>query len=400
MNDASPYPLSGITVVDLGQIYNGSYATFLMAMAGADVIKVEPPGGEPLRNRAETGTGALPFAMLNSNKRKIVLNLKTEAGRQILLKMVRQADVFLENFSPSTTENLGVGPEVLQAENPRLIYASGSGYGRSGPYRDNLAMDLSVQAISGIMSITGYPDGPPLRSGATLCDFLGGVHLFGAVMTALYERERTGRGRLVEVSMQEAVYMTLASGLGMMQKQGGAVPPRVGNRHAGLAISPYNVYEAKDGYVAILCVVERHWPNLLRCMGREDLADDPRFKDNKTRVEYVDEVDEIVGSWVARNSRDDVFERVRQHGIPSAPVKDLTEVVIDPHMHERGMLTHLEHPEYGPIVVPRSPLRFEGAPLMPLEPSAALGAHSREILGDWLGMAADEIDALERDGVI
>jgi formyl-CoA transferase len=400
LSEAPDYPLSGITVIDLGQIYNGSYATFLMAMAGADVIKIEPPGGEPLRRRAETGTGALPFAMLNSNKRKIVINLKTEAGAALLRQMTARADVVLENFSPGTMEDLGVGPEVLMAENPRLIYASGSGYGRSGPYRDNLAMDLSVQAISGVMSITGYSDRPPVRSGATLCDFLGGVHLYGAVMTALYERSVTGRGRLVEVSMQEAVYSSLASALGMMQKSGGAVPPRVGNRHAGLAIAPYNVYEAKDGAVAILCVVERHWPNLLKCMGREDLADDPRFVDNKTRVAHVDEVDALVGDWVARQGKDEVFEKVRRHGIPSAPVKDLTEVWVDPHMHERGMLEWIDHPEHGRIVVQRSPLRFEGVGQMPLQPSRALGADRDEVLGEWLGLSDDEIDGLEEAGAI
>ncbi len=400
LSEATAYPLSGITVVDLGQIYNGAYATFLMAMAGADVVKIEPPGGEPLRRRAETGTGALPFAMLNSNKRKIVLDLKTESGCELLRRMAAEADVLLENFSPATMGDLGLGAESLMAANPRLIYASGSGYGRSGPYRDNLAMDLSVQAISGVMSITGQPGQPPVRSGATLCDFLGGIHLYGAVMTALYERERTGKGRLVEVSMQEAVYSSLASGLGMMQKLGGAVPPRVGNRHAGLAIAPYNVYEATDGHVAVLCVVERHWPKLLACMGREDLLDDPRFADNKTRVAHVDEVDAIVGAWVAGLGKEEVFEQVRRHGIPSAPVKDLTEVWVDPHMHERGMLEWIDHPDYGRIVVQRSPLRYEGVPQMPLQPSRALGADTAEVLAGWLGLAEDEIAALEQDGVI
>jgi len=395
-----PYPLSGITVVDLGQIYNGSYATFMMAMAGADVIKVEPPGGEPLRVRAETGTGALPFAMLNSNKRKIVLNLKTARGQALLKQMVRKADVLLENFSPGTTEGLGVGPEVLQAENPRLIYASGSGYGRSGPYRDNLAMDLSVQAISGVMSITGNTGMEPLRCGATLCDFLGGVHLYGAVVTALYERERTGKGRVVEVSMQEATYATLASAIGMMYKQGGERPPRVGNRHAGLAIAPYNVYRAKDGYVAILCPRERHWPNLLRCMGREDLLDDPRFVDNRTRCEHIDMVDLVVGEWVAGLGKEEVFARVREHGIPSAPVRELDEVVHDAHMHQRGMLVEIDHPDYGPIVVPRSPLRYEGVPEMEIRPSAHLGADTREVLAGFLGLDAAEIESLEADGVV
>ena len=204
-------PLAGITVLDFGQIYQGPYATLLMARAGANVIKIEPPSGEPLR-RNPSGPGTrLAFAMLNSNKRAITLNLKAERGRALLREMVRRADVLLENFSPGTMDELGVGYEVLRAVNPRLVYATGTGFGISGPDRDTLAMDLTIQAASGIMSVTGQPDGPPTKAGPTLVDYMGGIHLYGAVMTALFQRARTGQGQLVEVAMQEAVYSTLAS---------------------------------------------------------------------------------------------------------------------------------------------------------------------------------------------
>src|SRR5579862_9929147 len=217
MNDRSgtaDLPLAGITVVDLGQVYLGPYATLLMAKAGADVIKVEPIEGEPARRRGKVGPGALvPFVMLNSNKRGVTLNLKTDAGRDLLIRMATQSDVLVENFAPGVMDRLGVGWTALSAANPRLIYASGSGFGLSGPDRDNLAMDLTVQAMSGVMSVTGFPDGPPLKAGPALVDFLSGTHLYAAVMTALFERSRTGKGRLVEVAMQEVVFPTLASNL-------------------------------------------------------------------------------------------------------------------------------------------------------------------------------------------
>lgn len=193
------YPLSGITVIDLSHVYNGPYAAFLMAMAGAEVIKVEPPGGEHLRSRGDMGGAAFAFAMLNSNKKSVTLNLKTEKGRGLLKELAARADILVENFAPGVTDRLGIGPAELHKVNPRLIYGSSSGYGKSGPYRDYPAMDLVMQAMCGIINSTGFPDQPPVKSGVALCDFSAGTHLYAAIMTALYERERTGKGRVVEV---------------------------------------------------------------------------------------------------------------------------------------------------------------------------------------------------------
>src|SRR5216683_5208569 len=205
-------PLSDVTALDFGQIFQGPYASFLRAKAGAFVIKIEPPRGEPGRRRAEPGKSAtLPFAMLNQNKHAITLNLKHERGRALLDEMARRADVLLENFSPGTMDDLGVGWSRLHELNPRLIYATGTGFGISGPDRDNLAMDMTIQAASGIMSVTGAPDGPPMKAGPTLVDYMGGIHLYGAILTALYDRINSGEGRLVEVAMQETVYPTLAA---------------------------------------------------------------------------------------------------------------------------------------------------------------------------------------------
>ena len=394
-------PLAGITVIDLGQIYQGPYATLLMAKAGARVIKVEPRGGEPARFRAKVSQGAtFPFAMLNSNKKWVTLNLKTAAGRELLLRMAAKADIVLENFAPGVMDKLGVGWSVLAKLNPRLVYASGSGYGLDGPDRDNLAMDLTVQAASGVMSITGFPGGPPVKAGAAFVDFLSGIHLYAGVMTALYERSITGRGRLVEVAMQETVYPSLASNLGFLYTSEGQVPPRTGNRHGGLSIAPYNVYAAADGHVAVITVVEEHWTSLLKAMGRTDLIGDARYATNADRVARIDEVDTLIEGWTRTLPKNEVFAIAKRHRIPAAPVRDLVEVTNDPHMHGRGMLEHFDHPDLGPVVLPGSPLRFHGADRVATTASPRVGQHNGEVYGGWLGLSAAEIAQLAADAVI
>ena len=271
-------PFTGITVLDLTQIYNGPYATFLLAQGGADVIKIEPPGGEHLRKRQGASGAAMPFAMLNANKRAMTLNLKRPQGRELLLDLVRTADVLVENFAPGVMERLDIGEGVLRELNPRLILASGTGYGKSGPYRDFPAMDLTVQAMAGVIDTTGYADAPPVKAGPAVADFLGGVHLFGAIAGALFERERTGRGRTVEVSMMEAVYPTLASGLGLFYGSEGSHVARTGNRHSGLSLCPYNVYPTRDGYIAIITNDDAHWRCLVQVLDATGLAQDPRLQ--------------------------------------------------------------------------------------------------------------------------
>ncbi len=394
-------PLAGITVLDFGQIYQGPYATMLMAKAGANVIKIEPPGGEPLRRRiiATGGDTTLPIAMLNANKRAVTLNLKSPAGKDLLRQMVARADVLLENFSPGTLDGLGVGYDVLKHINPRLIYATGTGFGISGPDRDNLAMDFTIQAASGIMSVTGDPDGPPMKAGPTLVDFMGGIHLYAAVMTALFQRSATGDGQLVEVAMQETVYPTLASSYDYHLRTG-KVPPRAGNRQAGLGSAPYNAFPTTDGWVAVHVVTEGHWTNLLTAMGREDLKDDPRFATNAARTANMDETEAVVAAWTRTLGKMEVAAITKRYKIPSAPVRNAVEVMNDAHMHERGMLQRIDHPSLGPIVVPNTPLRLHGAdPVAPI-PSPSLGQHNQEIYGEWLGLGADGVAALKQAGAI
>jgi crotonobetainyl-CoA:carnitine CoA-transferase CaiB-like acyl-CoA transferase len=400
VEESARHPWDGLLVLDLGQIYNAPYATLLLALGGAEVIKVEPLHGENLRGRTQAAGAGAPFVMLNSNKRGVTLNLRKPRAVEMLLELADRADVFVENFRPGVAERLGIGAEVLCERNPRLVYASGSGFGSSGPYRDFAAMDLTVQAMAGIMSVTGFPDQPPVKAGPALCDFFGGIHLYGAIATALYDRERTGRGRRVEVSMFESVYASLMSSLGLYFGSGGEVPMRTGNRHAGLAEAPYNVYAAADGHVAIICVSDAHWAGIAELLGRPELADDPGYATRKERVERMDEIDAMVGEFTIRHDRDPLCELLRSKRVPCAPVRDLGEVVEDPHLRERGMLQEIEHPELGKVVVPHSPLRYDGEERIELEPSPSLGGDNDSVFGELLGLDAEELRDLREDEVI
>jgi len=398
--DQSQYPLSGITVIDLSHVYNGPYATFMMAMAGANVIKVEPLTGELLRGRGDAGGSSFSYAMLNSCKKPVTLNLKSEKGRELLREMVKRADVLVENYAPGVMDRLGVGAAELQKVNPRLIYASSSGYGKSGPYRDYLAMDLVMQAMSGVISSTGFPDQPPVKSGAALCDFLAGVHLYGAVMTALYRREHSGVASVVEVAMQDATYCSLASNLGMLHLSGDKAPARTGNRHGGLAVSPYNVYAAKDGYVVLNSPTDNHFRAILSVMGHSEMADDPRFATREARVQHMAEVDALMESWTREHMRQEIADRMIELKVPCAPVRSLSEVIVDENMHVRRSLEWVEHPELGRVVLPNSPIVFEDVERHQIEPSLPLGSCNADIYGKWLGHSPEELAELKAEGVI
>ena len=401
LSEAPPQqPLSGITVLDLSHVYNGPYAAFLMALAGATVIKIEPLHGEHLRSRGDLGGADLPFAMLNSNKKPVTLNLKSEKGRELFRELVARADILVENFAPGVMDRLGVGAAELHKINPRLIYGSSSGYGKDGPYRDYPAMDLVMQAMCGIINSTGFPDQPPVKSGAAVCDFSAGIHLFGAIMTALYERERTGTGRVVEVAMQDAIYASLASNYGMVHARGAAAPERTGNRHGGLGIAPYNVYATSDGYVVLNCPGDHHFRAVLEVMGRSDVKEDARFQSRASRVVNFAAVDELIESWTKTLAKDDVAQRMLAAAVPCAPVRNLVEVMNDENMHARGSLQWIDHPKLGRVALPHSPLVFEGTERRPLEPSLPLGASNDAVFGAWLGHSEKELAAYKAEGVI
>ena len=241
---------------------------------------------------------------------------------------------------------------------------------------------------------------PPLRTGAPYVDILGGAHLYAGLMTALLERERTGIGRLVEVAMVEAVFATLATAIDQYHRAGQKTPGRSGNAFANRNRAPYNVYEARDGHVAIILVTETQWQNLLRAMGREDLKDDPRFIRNDARVAHYAETESLVADWTKSHTRAEIFAATSKFKVPCAPVRGLEELMHDPHMHGRGMLEVIDHYDYGPVVLPNSPLRFHGADAVPTKVSPRVGEHNEEVYSGWLGLSAAEINRLRETKVI
>lgn len=393
---STPLPLTGVRVLDLGHVFQGPYATFLMAMAGAEVIKIEPPRGDMMRKRARDGD--YPFRALNGCKRSIVLNLKTERGRELLLELSRTADVLVENFAPPVMPRLGLGPDAFLQVNPRLIYASASGFGRTGPYADKLALDLTIQAMSGLMSTTGEKGGRPLKAGVPVADFMSGAHLYGAIVTALYERERTGRGRVLEVSMLESLFATLLPAAGHVYASN-TVPQRTGNRHVADSYVPFDTFETADGWMAIVCATDEHWANLTEAMGRPDLRDSEELCRLPGRVARIDDVTAAVADWTATRTRNEISALCDQYHVPAAPLRDMMEVLADPHLHARGFLTdHVT--DAVPVALPNSPMRYEGSALRPLTSSPSLGQHTDEVLTELCGLDEAALADLRREGVI
>lgn len=392
-------PLEGIEVLDLGQIYNGPYCSLILSYLGANVIKLEPPRGETLRSRVEEGEPA-ELVMINSSKKGVTLNLKSDRGREMFKELVADTDVLVENYRVGTMDKLGVGYDVLSEVNPELVYAHGSGFGEEGPYRQYPAMDLTIQAIGGVMDVTGFPDGPPVKAGIAVADFLGGIHLATGVLAALYEREQTGEGQFVEVSMHDATYPTLCSPLAA-HYYGLDAPSRTGNRHSGLARCPYNVYETDDGYVAIFCVTDQHWERLLDVLDRDDLKDDPRYESNVKRTRHMDEIDEMIEAETKKYDRDTITTRLQDAGVPCGPVKTLQEVADDPHLQSRGMIHNIDHPNFdGDISSFGSPIRLSNSEDPDVTPSPMKGEDNEAVYAERLGLTEEEIRELESDGVI
>ncbi|HZO83113.1 MAG TPA: CoA transferase [Candidatus Binataceae bacterium] len=381
-------PLDDIRVLDLTHFYNGPYGTLLLSYLGADVIKIEPPGhGEGMRAlyRAPEREISLGFAILNVNKRSITLNLKSEDGGEIFKRLAARADVVVENYAYGAMEGFGVGWDVLHALNPRLIYATGKGYGLSGPYRDLPAFDPVVQAMSGVLATTGEADGPPMKAGPAVVDMLGGVHLAAAILAALRHRDRTGEGTLVEVALQDAVVPTLTTHIGAHYGMG-IRSTRDGNRSAGGVIVPYNVYPARDGYVLILAADHHRWRRLCELMGRPELADDPRFVNVRARAKRIDEVDELVSNWTRAHTRQELMTALGAADVFCGIVKELDEVMTDAHLHERGMLREIDDPRLGRITIWTSPLRMNAEAAEPRSCAPALGADTDDFYRSELGL--------------
>jgi crotonobetainyl-CoA:carnitine CoA-transferase CaiB-like acyl-CoA transferase len=397
--NSGPAALSGITVLDLGQAFMGPYCGFVLQRLGADVVKVEPPQGEPYRRpSARTGLQGVQFGLFNAGKRSLAIDLKRPEGRDLFLELAKNVDVILQNFAPGTFDRL-IDTDALLAANPRLILASGTGYGSDGPYSMRKGMDLTIQAMSGVMATTGFPDGPPVRTGPAVVDILGGVHLAAAILAALVQRSVTGRGQRVEAALYDSVFPSLASNIAGYFDSDGEIPERTGNRHGGLAVAPYNTYPTIDGTVAILCLHDRHFRALCETMGRPELGADERFDSNAARTIHMDELDGIVGQWTDGQSTADVVDALGLLDVPCAPVMSLKEVLEDPQVVERKLIEHHvgEQQEWWTF---SSPLRLAGSPQPADNVPPGIGEHSTEVIAEWLGLGPRELDALAAEGII
>jgi CoA:oxalate CoA-transferase len=393
-------PLTGLLVLELGQIYNGPYCALLLAHHGADVVKIEPPQGDVLRRMDRSPGGAsYPFLMLNSNKRSVRLDLKHQRGREIFLDLAARADVIVENFAAGVMDRLGVGYEVVRHRNPRLVFASGNGFGSTGAYVGYPAMDFTVQALVGAMAITGYPDLPPVKCGPTFIDMLGATHLFAGILVALRERERTGVGQRVEVAMFDAAVPALLSYLAPLYELDREIT-RSGNRHVVGGATPYNNFPCRDGYVAILCVSNQHWLDLCRLMDRDDLLAYERWHSVPERAADWQQIEAEVEKWTSARSRDQVAQAVAAAGIPSAPVRTLPEVGRDPHLFERGIIREIDYPRRGRVKVIGNPIKLghDGEPTITSPPE--LGQHTEEVLGQLLGITGEDLHRLRQDEVV
>jgi crotonobetainyl-CoA:carnitine CoA-transferase CaiB-like acyl-CoA transferase len=373
--------LDGVRVLDLSRVLAGPYCTALLAELGADVVKVEAPGGDDARHLGPFRDGeSVYFAQLNRGKRSIVLDLKDPAGKATLLRLVEQADVLVENFRPGVTERLGIDHAALLEINPRLIYTSISGFGQLGPMSGLPAYDLVVQAMSGLMEATGWPDGPPTRVGESLADVCTGLFAAWSTCAALFEREHTGRGQHLDVSMLDSMLSLQVTGMSMLTATG-THPGRVGNRHPVSA--PFDTYATSDGQVAIAVANDAVFARFAELIERPELATDPEFMTDRARAERVPEVTAATLAWTLRHTTEDVLALARAVGVPAAPIWGLEEALASEQVRGRGLVGEFNHPVLGPTSYLGSPVQVSSGRRV-LRASPALGQHSGEVVTDWL----------------
>ena len=383
--------MQDIKVVDLSHALAGPFCTMLLADMGAEVIKIEHPHGDHFRAAISGGYNAA----VNRNKRGICLDLKQDAAKEVVRRLIKRGDVVMESFTPGTIDRLGLGYEVAKEINPGIIFCSISGFGQTGPYRDLPGYDVIAQAMSGIMMCTGQPDGPPARIGPSVIDIGAGMYTVIGILQALMERERTGQGQRIEVSLLETALSWMAPFIARYSISG-ELPGRIGS--ALDAFSPYQVYKAKDKYVFIGASTELSWGALCEILNLEPLIDDPRFSSMENRIDNRSELNELIEKALTELTADEVVTKLRKARVPCSPVMTLAESLEDPHIKERGLFTELNHPEYGPIIQTRTPIVRSGK--MPEIRSGAplLGQHTLEVL-TMLEYSESEIEDLISSGV-
>jgi len=389
--------LAGMRVLDMTQYEAGTSCTQMLAWLGAEVVKVEPPHGDPGRGVGRNLDHTQYFMNYNANERSIVIDLKQPRGRELLLELAEHHDVFVENYGPGVIEDLDLGYDVMRARNPGLIYARIKGFGLSGPYADYKSYDWVAQAAAGTFSVTGEPDGPPLHPGPTIGDSGTGIQTALAITAAYVEKLRTGKGQFIELSMQEAVTIFMRT-LGL-QDWGTRPAPRTGIHHGGAITSTYPCRgDDPNDHVFIMVTTPRMWDSLCLAIDRADLLTDPRFADPITRMEHKLELWEEIARWTRQRTKHEAMAVLGPAGVPCSYVFSSLDLFTDPHLQSRDFIQTVQHPIAGEVKLMRNPIRMEGA--VPLQPSPILGADTEAVLRSDLALDAAALDALERAGTI
>jgi formyl-CoA transferase len=393
-------PLEGLRVVDLTRVLSGPYCTMQLGDMGAEIIKVEQPGkGDDTRAFAPPyqGDQAAYFLSINRNKRSITLDMKSEAGKAVLWRLIDKADILVENFRPGAMARLGFGYEAVRKRRPGLVYASISGFGQTGPQKDRPGYDVIVQGEAGVMDITGPQDGAPYKVGAAIGDLVSGLYAAQGILAALYAAKATGQGQHVDISMYEAVASLLTFNAGIYFATG-EPPRRRGNAHP--TIVPYETFEAADGWINLGVANDDLWQRFCKAAERPDLAADPRYLKAADRVRNRDELVPVVHALIKARTRDDWMARLDKAGVPAGAIRTVGEVCDSPLLAARGMIAEMEHASAGTVKAVKNAVHLSGTPLDAYVAPPQLGAHTREVLTELLGYSAAEVEKLAGDGVI
>jgi len=394
-------PLEGIRVLDLSWVLSGPFATMLLSDLGAEVIKVERPKvGDIARGNGPYVKGlSTYFLSLNRGKKSITLDLALEQGKDVFLKLTKHVDVVVQNFTPGTMEKLGLGYETLKKHNPKVIYAACSGFGQTGPYAAKPAFDIIVQAMGGIMSITGEPGGPPIRPGASIGDIAASLFLCIAILASLQERHVSGKGQMIDLSMLDC-QVTLQENAFVRYLNTGEVPQPLGTRHP--VFTPFQAFPTKDGYIAVALTggVNDQWPLYCALIGRLDLIDDQRFRDGWLRTQNYQVLEPILTEAMKTKTTQEWVEELERVGIPCGQVNTIDKAAADPQIQSRDMIIEVHHPRLGNFKVANSPFKFTRTPSKPERASPDLGEHTEEVLKVLLGMTDQELLELRKAGVI
>jgi crotonobetainyl-CoA:carnitine CoA-transferase CaiB-like acyl-CoA transferase len=396
---AHPGPLAGLRVLELAQIMAGPTCGMMLADMGADVVKVEKlPGGDDARGYREPRVNGVsaPFMVLNRNKRGIALNLKTVQGKEILLRMVKDADVLTENYRRGTLEKLGLGYDVLSKVNPGLIYCAVSGYGRDGPYGDKGGFDLIAQGFAGLMSVTGEPGGPPVKTGNSIADINAGILAVVGITAAYAHKLKTGEGQVVDTSLMEAALQQTYWHAAIYFATGESVGP-TGSAH--LLTAPYQAFRASDGWINVGGANQANWERIADVLGHPEWRDDPRYATNTARMQNLDALTAAMNAVLCTRSKADWIAAFDAVGVPVGPVHTIGEALSHPQTLARNMVVDLVHPQAGPIKALGCPIHFSKTPTRIDRPAPMLGEHTRELLREYDYTDAD-IDRFVAEGVI